>query len=349
MYDALLIISFGGPEKAEDVIPFLEKVTHGRNVPPERLREVAEHYYQFGGKSPINEQNRKLINALHVELIDHGIALPIYWGNRNWHPLLGDVLRKMQQDGVRRALAFVTSAYSSYSGCRQYCENITAAQSELGAGAPHVDKLRVFYNHPGFIEACAERVRAAVAQFSREELTSLRLVFTAHSIPCSMSQNSDYSRQLHETARLVADSASLADWNLVFQSRSGPSNQPWLEPDILDHLRTLKGDGVHNVILSPIGFTSDHMEVLYDLDTEARQLAERIGLKMIRAGTAGTHPAFIRMIRELVEERITPNQLRAAIGLFPPNHDFCPNDCCPAPQRPGIRLASAIPIASQQS
>jgi len=338
MYDALLIVSFGGPEKPEDVMPFLERVTRGRNVPPERLREVAEHYYRFGGKSPINDQNRQLIAALRIELDARGIALPIYWGNRNWDPLLSDALRNMRQEGIQQALAFVTSAYSSYSGCRQYRENIAAAQSELGCGAPRVDKLRVFYNHPGFIEACADRVRAALAEFGLEEIDNLRLVFTAHSIPCSMSKTSDYFRQFHETASLVAESVGLPHWDLVFQSRSGPAKQPWLEPDILDHLHTLKAEGIRHIIVSPIGFTSDHMEVLYDLDTEARELAERIGLKMVRAGTAGTHPALVRMIRELIEERLCTSQPRAAIGLFPPNHDFCPNDCCPAPQRPGIHL-----------
>ncbi len=349
MYDALLIVSFGGPEKPEDVIPFLKNVTRGRNVPPERLREVADHYYRFGGKSPINNQNRRLIGALRAELVGHAIDLPIYWGNRNWDPLLADALRKMQQDGVRQALAFVTSAYSSYSSCRQYRENIAAAQSEVGIGAPRVDKLRAFYNHPGFIEACADGIRLALAEFSRKERDNLRLVFTAHSIPCAMSQTSDYSRQLSETARLVAESVGLGEWDLVYQSRSGPVSQPWLEPDILDHMRSLKASGVRNVILSPIGFTSDHMEVLYDLDTEAGELAERIGLKMMRADTAGTHPAFIRMIRELIEERLLPNQPRAAIGLFPPNHDFCPGDCCPAPRRPGTPPASPIPAVSQQS
>jgi protoporphyrin/coproporphyrin ferrochelatase len=349
MYDALFIVSFGGPEKPEDVMPFLERVTRGRNVPPERLREVAEHYHHFGGKSPINEQNRRLIDALRIELAAHGIRLPIYWGNRNWDPLLPDTLRDMRRDGIQQALAFVTSAYSSYSSCRQYRENIAAAQSEVGSGAPRVDKLRVFYNHPGYIEACADRVRAAFAEFRHKEVDGLRLAFTAHSIPCSMSQSSDYFRQLHETARLVAESAGLRDWDLVFQSRSGPATQPWLEPDILDHLRELKAEGIRNIIVSPIGFTSDHMEVLYDLDTEARELAKRIGLKMIRAGTAGTHPAFVRMIRELIEERLCPNEPRAAIGLFPPNHDFCPSDCCPPPRRPDIPRASATPVASQQS
>ncbi len=346
MYDAILIVSFGGPERPEDVIPFLENVTRGRQIPRERLLEVAEHYYHFGGKSPINVQNRELITRLRNELDSHGISLPIYWGNRNWHPLLPDALRQMRNDGIRQALAFVTSAYSSYSGCRQYRENIAAAQAEAGEEAPRIDKLRAFYNHPGFIEACGDRVREARAQFSSQECAKLRLIATAHSIPCSMAQTSDYEKQLRETARLVAEAAGMPNWTLVYQSRSGAPSQPWLEPDILDHLRALSAEGVENVIIAPLGFTSDHMEVLYDLDTEARALANELRIKMVRAATAGTHPAFLRMIRELIVERLSPIEPRAAMGLFGPNHDFCPQDCCPAPQRsgrpPALEAASVL-------
>lgn len=338
MYDAILIVSFGGPEKAEDVMPFLENVTRGRQVPRERVLEAAEHYYHFGGKSPINDRNRELIASLRSELDSHGISLPIYWGNRNWHPLLPDALRQMRNDGIRHALAFVTSAYSSYSGCRQYREDVAAAQAEIGEGAPRIDKLRVFYNHPGFIEACADRVRGAGAQFSSQEFANLRLIVTAHSIPCSMAQTSDYEKQLRETARLVAEAVGLPNWSLAYQSRSGSPSQPWLEPDILDHLRALSAEGVENVIIAPLGFTSDHMEVLYDLETEARGLADELGIKMVRAATAGTHPAFLRSIRELIMERLAPGEPRSAIGLFGPNHDFCPQDCCPAPQRTGTPL-----------
>lgn len=349
MYDAILIVSFGGPEKAGDVMPFLENVTRGRQVPRERLLEVAEHYYHFGGKSPINDQNRELITALRSELARHGISLPIYWGNRNWYPLLPDALRQMRDDGIKHALAFVTSAYSSYSGCRQYRENVAAAQLEIGEGAPRIDKLRVFYNHPGFIEACADRVRKAAAQFSSRECANLRLIVTAHSIPCSMAQTSDYEKQLGETARLVAEATGLANWSLVYQSRSGSPSQPWLEPDILDHLRALRAEGVENVIIAPLGFTSDHMEVLYDLDTEAQALADELGIKIVRAATAGTHPAFLRMIRELIVERLSPGEARAAIGLFGPNHDFCPQDCCPAPQRAGRPPASEAASVLQRT
>jgi ferrochelatase len=347
MYDAILIVSFGGPEKPDDVLPFLENVTRGRNVPRERLLEVAKHYAHFGGKSPINDQCRELIAALHSELEAHSIRLPIYWGNRNWRPFLPDTLRRMRDEGVSHALAFVTSAYSSYSGCRQYRENIAAAQSEVGAGAPKIEKLRVFYNHPGFIQASADRVRDALEKFSLEEQASLHLVVTAHSVPFSMAQTSEYERQLRETARLVADKVALRQWELAFQSRSGPAAQPWLEPDILDHLRALHATGVRNVLVAPLGFVSDHLEVLYDLDREARELADALGVKFVRAETVGTHPAFISMIRNLIEERLDPAAPQLAIGAFPPNHDVCPEDCCPAPPRAGRPPVSEAPSVSR--
>lgn len=345
MYQAILVVSFGGPERREDVVPFLENVTRGRNVPRERLLEVAEHYYHFDGKSPINDQNRALIAALQNELDAHGIRLPIYWGNRNWHPFLIETLRQMQVDGIHSALAFVTSAYSSYSSCRQYREDIAAAQTEAGPGAPRIEKLRVFYNHPGFIEACAGRVREAAAKFSRQE--SPRVVVTAHSIPCSMAETSDYERQLQETARLVVEAAGFGQWDLVYQSRSGSPSQPWLGPDILDHLRALRSRGERNVLLAPLGFISDHLEVLYDLDVQARQLADQLGIKLVRAETAGTHPAFISTIRELIEERLDPSLPKLAIGQFGPNHDVCPADCCPAPRRAGTPPVLVSQTASQ--
>jgi ferrochelatase len=335
MYEAILLVSFGGPERREDVLPFLENVTRGRNIPPERLLEVAEHYYHFGGKSPINEQCKDLIAALRVELDANGIHLPIYWGNRNWHPFLADALRQMRGDGIQRALGLVTSAYSSYSGCRQYRENIAAAQAEIGEGAPAVDKLRVFYNHPGFIEAAAIRVREALAQWPEEERAAVRFVATAHSIPTSAAQTSDYEKQLRETTRLVAQATGFEQWDLVYQSRSGPPNQPWLEPDILDHLKNLHNAGVGNVLIAPLGFISDHLEVLYDLDTEAQQLAGELGMRMVRASTVGTHPVFIRMLRQLITERLSGDQARISIGQYGSNHDVCPADCCPAPQRAG--------------
>jgi protoporphyrin/coproporphyrin ferrochelatase len=343
MYEALLVVSFGGPEKPDDVLPFLENVTRGRNIPRERLLSVAEHYYHFGGKSPINDQNRALIAALREELIANGIDLPIYLGNRNWHPTLPEALRQMKADGIKSALAFVTSAYSSYSSCRQYRENIAAAQTEVGPGAPKIDKLRVFYNHPGFIEACADRVREALAAF---EGRLPWLIFTAHSIPASMADTSDYERQFFETARLVREAAcAFNGFDCSYQSRSGAPNQPWLGPDILDCLRTRREQGFKNVIVAPVGFISDHMEVLYDLDVEAQEVAKKLGMKMVRAGTAGTHPAFVRAVRQLVQERLDPDAPKLALGNYGPNHDVCPDYCCPVLTRAGTihALASREP------
>ena len=298
-YDALLLVSFGGPEGMDDVIPFLENVLRGRNVPRERMISVAHHYELFGGVSPINQQNRDLIAALEKELERNGPRLPIYWGNRNWHPLLTDTMRKMAADGVENALAFVTAAYSSYSSCRQYLQNIADAQAEVGPTAPRVEKLRAFYNHPLFIEANVDHIRAAWNQ-----LDAQHLVFTAHSIPESMAANCDYVAQLTKTASLIAQALGIQNWRLVYQSRSGSPAQPWLGPDVSDYLKELRSAGVKNVVVAPIGFVSDHMEVVYDLDVEAQKVAEEIGINMVRARTAGTHPAFVRMIRELIVERI---------------------------------------------
>ncbi len=327
-YDALLVLSFGGPERPEDVLPFLENVTRGRNVPRERLLEVAEHYHHFGGKSPINEQNRALIEALASEFERRGPRLPIYFGNRNWHPLLSDTLRQMTTDGVRRALTFFTSAFSSYSGCRQYRENIEAAQRNVGPGAPQIDRLRMFFNHPLYIETMVNRARQALAAIPPARRDGGVLVFTAHSIPLGMAQNCQYEVQLREACRLVAASFAGHSWRLAYQSRSGPPTQPWLEPDILDDLRELARQGTKDVVVVPIGFISDHLEVLYDLDFEARQLSESLGLNMVRAGTAGTDPKFVAMIRELVMERIEPGHPRRALGALGACHDVCPADCC---------------------
>lgn len=338
-YDAILIVGFGGPEKREDVLPFLENVLRGKNVPRERMLEVAAHYDHFGGVSPINAQMRALIAKLRVELEQHELALPIYWGNRNWHPLLPDTLREMATNGVTRAIAYVASAYSSYSGCRQYREDIERARIAAGERAPQIDKLRAFYNHPLFITANAESLQAAMGGFPPEQLSRVQVAFTAHSIPLSMSRTSDYERQLRETCRLTAEAAGLMSdrWQLVFQSRSGRPEDPWLEPDILVHLRALRAAGVENVVVMPIGFLSDHMEVMYDLDYEAKQLCDELGIRMIRAATVGTHPLFVRMIRELIEERLSGQPERAAIGAYPASHDVCPVDCCPAPmRRPGV-------------
>jgi ferrochelatase len=330
-YDAVLFVSFGGPERPEDVIPFLENVLRGKNVPHERMLEVAQHYYHFGGKSPINDQNRALI-AAYQELVNReGPALPVYWGNRNWHPMLEDTLRQMHRDGVRRALAFVTSAFSSYSGCRQYREDIQRAHAALAGQAPEVDKLRVYYNHPGFIQPMIENLRSALA-----ELPGAAVVFTAHSVPISMASTSDYVAQLQDACGLVAGGAGVENYSLVYQSRSGPPSQPWLEPDIAHHLQALRASGTKHVVIVPIGFISDHMEVLYDLDTEAVDHCKELGMEVRRASTVGAHPEFVRMIRDLVLERLDPSYPKQALGNRGPSHDVCPIGCCPSPMRPVV-------------
>ena len=313
-YDALLILSFGGPERAQDVVPFLENVLRGRNVPRERMLAVAGHYYHFGGRSPINDYCRGLMAALEVEL-----PLPVYWGNRNWHPLLADTVRRMAHDGVRRALAIATSAYAGYSGCRQYLEDIEGARQAVGPGAPAVEKLPPFCGHPLFIAANAGRLEDALGQVAPEQRAATRLVFTAHSIPLAMAATCRYEEQLRDTARAVAQRVGRSEWDLVWQSRSGPPREPWLAPDILDHLRALAAAGTRGVVVAPIGFLSDHMEVLYDLDVEACALARELGLNFVRAGSAGLHPAIVRMFRELVLERLAAAESAR-----------CAADCCPA-------------------
>jgi len=345
-YDAFLLVSFGGPEGPDEVMPFLENVVRGRNVPRARLEAVAEHYRRFGGRSPINEQNRALIAALREEFRTHDIELPIYFGNRNWRPYLADALRQMQADGVRRALGFVTSVFTCYSSCRQYCEDLEAARREIGDDAPQVHKLRPFFDHPGFIEAVADRVRAALEQVPEGRREAAPLVFTTHSIPRAMAERSAYEEQFAEASRRVAAALGHAGWQLAYQSRSGPPTQPWLEPDIRD----LLGKGVgslfpsaapggpsrkktpdpffFSLVVAPIGFLSDHVEVLWGLDNEARQHAEKIGLNMVRAGTVGTHPRFVEMIRELVVERIEGREDRPPLGRLGPCGEVCPPDCC---------------------
>ena len=318
-FDALLIVSFGGPEKHEDVLPFLENVLRGKNVPRERMLEVAEHYYHFDGRSPINDQNRQLLSAVEREFKTHGVKMPVYWGNRNWHPLLPDTLRQMKAEGVRRAAALVTSAFGSYSGCRQYREDIARAQQSSGTEDLTIEKLPNFCGRPEFLEAMTERMRDAMKELPDAE----KVVFTAHSIPVSMAEQSPYVRQLKAASAAVAAACGVNDWDLVYQSRSGPPTQPWLAPDICEHLRALREGGVEKAIVCPIGFLSDHMEVLYDLDTEARAVCEEIGLKMARAGTAGSHPRLISMVRDMV--------LNAATS---PVLAHCEPGCCPAPQRP---------------
>ena len=344
-YDAILLVSFGGPEGPDDVIPFMENVTAGRDIPRERLEEVSRHYDRFGGRSPINDQCRALKAALEAELTANGVALPVYWGNRNWHPMLADTIREMRDDGVGRALAFVTSAYSSYSGCRQYREDVEAARHEVGPDAPEIDKIRVYYNHPGFVRPQAELVRAAVAELPADLRDDARIVFTTHSIPRTMSRHSDYEAQTYEACRLVAAELDHRGWDLVYNSRSGPPSVPWLEPDVNDHLEQLADEGVRAVVVVPVGFVSDHMEVVYDLDVEAAETARTLGLEYVRAATVGVHPGFVTAIRELVEERLR-DAPRLSVGTRGPNHDLCPLDCCLTPgQEVRPAIADAAPTA----
>jgi protoporphyrin/coproporphyrin ferrochelatase len=336
-YDAFLLLSFGGPEGPGDVLPFLENVTRGRGVPAERLAEVAGHYYAAGGVSPINGQCRDLLAAIEAA----GMDLPAYWGNRNWHPLLAGTVRQMAADGVRHAIAFVTSAYSSYSACRQYRDDIEAAVAAAGPGAPRIDKIRPYFNHPGFIEPFAASAEAALATLPPEVAGGARLVFTAHSVPAAMAAASGsvaagtavpggrYVAELREASRLISERTrgGSLPWDLVFQSRSGPPAVPWLEPDVNDHLRVLAKEGVPAVVVVPAGFVSDHMEVVHDLDVEAADTAASLGLAFARAKAPGSSPRFARMAVELVEER-TAGAVPLALGGFGPAAGDCPADCC---------------------
>ncbi len=336
---AILFVSFGGPEGRDDVMPFLENVLRGRNVPRERMLEVAEHYYSFGGVSPLNQQVRDLLQAVEPELRRQEVDLPIYWGNRNWHPMLTDTLQQMKADGIERAIAVVLSAYSSYSGCRQYRENIAGACEAVGEGAPAIDKVRVFYNHPDFIAANVDCVKESMSQLDPAARQNVHLAFTAHSIPSSMSAGCDYVQQLTETCRLICEAVGIPSdrWKLVYQSRSGRPQDPWLEPDIVDHLRSLHETGVADVVVHPVGFLSDHIEVLYDLDDEAQAACREMGLNMLRSPTVGTHPRFVTMLVKLIRERLDARVPKEAIGQYGPNWDVCPEGCCPAPSRPVTR------------
>ncbi|HET9070959.1 MAG TPA: ferrochelatase [Acidimicrobiales bacterium] len=332
--DALLVLSFGGPEGPDEVLPFLENVLRGRNVPEERMLAVAEHYHHFGGVSPINAHNRALVAAVRDDLAGAGIDLPVYWGNRNWHPLLADTVAAMRADGVRRAAVFVTSAFGSWSGCRQYREDLGRAGA--APGDPRLDKLRLYYDHPGFVEAVADGLAATLADAGPAQVW-----FSAHSIPLSMAATAPYEDQLRTAARLVAERCGLDDWQLVYQSRSGAPGQPWLGPDVTGRLRDSRpGD---TVVVCPIGFVSDHMEVVYDLDTEAAAVAAERGVRFLRSPTAGTHPAFVTMVRELLVERLDPAAPRRALGPDGPWPDECPAGCCagggrpPAAQRVSMR------------
>ena len=352
-YDALLLVSFGGPEGPDDVVPFLENVTRGRGIPRERLEEVGQHYYARGGVSPINGQNRALLAALEAELAERGVDLPVRWGNRNWDPYLTDAFAALADDGAGRVLTLMTSAYSSYSGCRQYRENLYAATEPLGERAPEVDRVRHYFDHPGFVGPMVEHTAAALAGLPEDVRRGARLVFVTHSVPLAMNDGSGptggaYVAQHRAVADLVtagvAERTGTAhESDLVYCSRSGPPSQPWLEPDVNDHLEELCGKGVPAVVLVPIGFVSDHMEVVHDLDTEALETAARIGLPCTRAATVGTHPQFVRGLVDLVLERAAVERGEAvgrpALSPLGPSHDRCPAHCCPNlrdPDRPTL-------------
>jgi ferrochelatase len=356
-YDALLLVSFGGPEGPDDVLPFLRNVTRGRGIPPDRLAEVGQHYQAFGGRSPINDQCRALLAAIRTDLSAAGIDLPVYWGNRNWDPYLSDALEQMHRDGVRRAACFVTSAYSSYSGCRQYRENLFDAVADVAAGsgdgagttppAPRLDKLRHYFNHPGFIDPFVDGTVDALARLATGGCRAPRLVYVTHSIPDAMNDVSGrvpggpggaYVRQHEEVASLVTDrvaerTGSRPAHELVYCSRSGPPQVPWLEPDVNDHLELLAAEGTTDgVVVVPIGFVSDHMEVIYDLDTEAAATADRLGLGFERVQTPGVDTRFVAMVRELLTERAAVERgsspVRVAAGGMGAWWDVCPVGCC---------------------
>jgi ferrochelatase len=358
-YDALLLVSFGGPEKPEDVVPFLENVTRGRGIPPERLEQVGEHYHLFGGRSPINDLNREFLTALRADFDHAGLDLPIYWGNRNWDPYLSDVLAQMAADGIARAACFVTSAYSSWSSCRQYRENLYDAAAPLGAAAPRLDKLRHYFNHPGFVDPVVDAVVAALGELPPAVAPAARLVFVTHSIPQAMDDASGppgadggaYVAQHRDVAaevtRRVAEATGVShDHDLAFCSRSGPPQVPWLEPDVNDHLQSLSEAGAPGVVLVPLGFVSDHMEVIYDLDTEALATAESLGLPAVRAATPQGYPRFVAMVRDLLLERAAAERgetpPRPAVGRIGALWDACPVDCCANPRadRPALCGAS---------
>lgn len=329
------MLSFGGPEGPDDVLPFLENVTRGRNVPRERLEVVAQQYMRFGGRSPINDECRKLVGALERELSQRGPALPVYWGNRNWQPMLADTVAQMARDGVRRAVAVATSAYSSYSACRQYLEDIDRARAAVGPDAPIIEKIAPYWNHPGFLETMIEHTRAAIAALGGDEEEPLRLVFTAHSIPVAMSETCDYVAELGEASSIVRDGAAPdAAWECAYQSRSGPPEQPWLEPDVRDVLRTIHQRGIGRVVVVPIGFVADHMEVIYDLDTEARAVADELGLTMTRAACVGAAPRFVAGLRDLVLAHVEGRK-PAFLGTRGPRPMPCAPGCCAyRPHRP---------------
>ena len=334
-YDAVLVVSFGGPEGPDDVLPFLDNVLRGRPVPARARARIAARYQRFGGVSPINAATRAFVGALERELTHRGPGLPVYWGNRNWHPFLGDTVRRMAAGGVRHAIAYVTSMFSSFSGCRQYREDLFRAVADL-VDAPRIDKLRAGYNHPGFIEAMVDRVREASHQASRQAA----LLFTAHSLPLAMAKQADYEAQLREACALVSERLGGKSWQLAYQSNNAGGRDAWLTPTVDHALASIRETGCTEVVVAPIGFVCDHMEVVLDLDIEARQRADALGLRMVRAATVGVHPRYVSMVRDLVVERTTPSPHRACLGERGPLPDYCAADCClsgrPGAPRPAL-------------
>jgi ferrochelatase len=350
-YDAIVLAGFGGPEGQDDVLPFLRNVTRGRGIPDERLEEVAHHYRHFGGVSPINEQNRGLKAALEAELASRGIDLPVLWGNRNWQPYLADALREAADRDLTTLLGLATSAYSSYSSCRQYREDFAGALAETGLDdGLRIDKVRQYFDHPGFVEPFVDGLRTALADLAERGIadSAIRVLFATHSIPTADAERSGprdrdfgdggaYAAQHLAVAEVVMSRAGVSTsstggiaWQLVYQSRSGPPTQPWLEPDANDVIAGLPNQGVEAVVIVPLGFVSDHMEVLWDLDTEATETAAEHGLVVIRTPTPGTHPAYVSGLVDLVLERVngTPTADRPALTELGPWYDVCRPGCC---------------------
>ena len=349
-FDAILVLSFGGPEKEEDVRPFLENVTRGRGIPPERLDEVGEHYHHFGGRSPLNDLNREIIANLEKKLADESIDLPVYFGNRNWHPMVEDTVEQMSRDGVTRALVFATSAWAGYSGCRQYHEDIARAQEHLDAVAElnsiEMEKLRGFHDHPLVIGEFARAVEESRAKLPADRRDGARLVFTAHSIPNSADDASGpaslggnlYSRQVNEAAGLIAEQVGATEFDVVWQSRSGPPQVPWLEPDIVDHIEAIFAEGADAAVVCPVGFISDHIEVVWDLDSELQDEMDAHDIIIERVATPGPTEAFTEMIVELIRERTDGAEVRR-LGREPLLGSACDGkpcaiDCCVPAKRP---------------
>lgn len=332
-YDAVLVVSFGGPEGPDDVSPFLDNVLGGRPIPPAAKARIAERYLRFGGVSPINGHTRTFVEALRASLRAADLPLPVYWGNRNWHPFLSAIVRQMAEDGIRRAVAYVTSPFGSYSSCRQYRQDVARAAADTSE-PPHIDILRKCWNHPGFVTANADRVGEALLQAGNDAA----LLFTAHSLPERIASHSPYEAQLRDACSLVADAVDHVGWRLAFQSASASFREPWLQPTVGEALRAIREEGAEKVVVAPIGFVCDHMEVVLDLDIDARAEADALGLNMVRAATVGTHPAYVQMVRDLIVERMAANPKRPSMGTLGTGADFCPADCCP--QNPP-RLQSA--------